>query len=675
MENNKINNPDLHDDPFGIFEEIGDFDFLPESKSKENNTVFSNDDKESANLFGNNEEKDSDISDDIDLLALFESNPALKESDTPDNIHNDKEKSKATNSKIFEDFINNIVEDEDILAGSENENQTSNDGELEDAFDFSSADEESDVFDFSATQSASPVNNAVLPEDVPFDIPTPNISNEPKSSDTLNTKLTSVLQKSDVPSLPFEEPTPAKPTGTRKLYSFTDHEEIVKEIKEKRSYVEFEQQFESERMRMSWEMFLVMQVIGRVAYLTKGQMLRYLQAWKRDYEPEIKADMGVIQTLIRKKWITRTSKPIDFSRGKLNGHKIFPYVMTRSGRMAFGKYDVETANLARVGEPEGKGFDRLEHELLISEVYVHLIEEGNFIYWFMSEENMRREIVQNVWKLWRKRENMTLTDNRLGDFKICYFDKATGRVEMREGEIAVRYKRAQIVRKSDDLWWFCYSEAEADKIELIKNKPAVILTDKLYQEVIKQQTVNQNERKDKKKNDDLTAKWVKSLGGLTVQTGALLTGVKYLAMWRRLKNSADYKMFMTAFEPGAGAGRPICFYVEPEILDTAKKRREAFILNLGLEVLLKKGFAVTVENEIVSVFNEKEKEQYQLIADATVFNTDEEWAKMIPEITKKVALGKRNKMKTMFIVADRFNIHQYASTYRNEVILDLHEYY
>ena len=386
------------------------------------------------------------------------------------------------------------------------------------------------------------------PDGVSFDLLSFTTRNATENGlDSQSETTTSVQPEISSLALQTEEPEPDK-----KKYAFTTVEELLREIKRKRDYVEFEQKFERPRHRLSWEMFLVMQLAGRVAYLTKGQMLRYLLAWKKHFEPDIKADFGVIQTLIRKKWLTRTSKPIIFSRGNLKGKSVFPYVMTRGGRQAFGRHDVETANLARIGEPEGKMFDRLEHELLISEVYVHLIEEGNYVYWFVSEENMRREIVQNVWRQWRKREDMTLTDLRLGDFKICYFEPASGRVRMREEEIAVRYKREQIMLKSDDLRWFCYSESEADKVKLLKNKDVVVMTDNLYREVTRLTLGKQKEKSGGKKRDHLVAQWARALGGLTIVTGTILTGLSYRRLSEKLNQMPELRKYSMTFEPGIG---------------------------------------------------------------------------------------------------------------------------
>lgn len=666
MTENKEDKLDF-DDPFGIFEDIGDFDFLPEAKRSPEPEIAT-DDNLLVSAVGT-----KPLDEEIDLLDYFKKtvpSPAVEEinwdfdgpdkskmaDDAPPKVTDKRpEESESTSEKSKK--INSIAATEDNLG----------------RFEIDVADKAADVFDFTDTNSVNVleiINDEIKPDNHNLD----DLSfNKAVVSNTV--KRISAANLESIPKLPFEEMTEGNAGNSKAQISFTSQDEIAAEIKEKRAYVEFEQQFETERQQMTWEMFLVMQLIGRVAYLTKGQMLRYLAGWKQHFEKEIKADMGVIQTLIRKKWISRTSRPIDFSRGDLNGHKIYPYIMTRSGRMAFGRYDVETANLARVGEPEGKMFDRLEHELLISEVYVHLIEQGNFIYWFMSEENMRREIVQNIWKMWRKREDMTLTNNRLGDFKICYFDKQSGRVEMREGEIAVRYKRGQIMLKSDDLWWFCYSEAEAEKIKLITKKSAVVLTDKLYREVVCPVIDKRKEKGDKKRNDVQTEKWVRALGGLTVETGALLIGVKYLTMWRRLKKAEHLKVFLTAFQPGAGAGRPISFYVMPEILDTPEKRRAAFILNLGVEVLVKKGFSVHVKETFISVYNEKKGEAFQLVADETFFSTDAEWTELVPAITEKIERGKKKNMKTILLVADEYNIYHYYSSFPNEVILNLNEHF
>ena len=176
------------------------------------------------------------------------------------------------------------------------------------------------------------------------------------------------------------------------------------------------------------------------------------------------------------------------------------------------------ANLARFGKPVGKLRERLPHESLISEVYVHLTEQGHYVYWILSEENLRREAVKEFWRL-----NV----------------------------------------KKRDVMWFCYDHKEAGKIEFLTGQKAMILSENIFKSgELDKESVDSGAKTSAKnplsamknetaagaageietpslmKNQSLIEKWLSHPGGLTAQTAAFVGGIHYLtARARNLKDA------------------------------------------------------------------------------------------------------------------------------------------
>lgn len=335
--------------------------------------------------------------------------------------------------------------------------------------------------------------------------------------------------------------------------------------------------------QISYETFLLFKFIGQVSYASRGQFERFYQAYKQNFEPGLGAFKSAFSSLLHRKLIDRLEKPVRFSKGRLKNGKLNIYYITVKGKGILQKFGRQVNNF---DEPKGNTFNRLSHELLITEVAIDLIEKGNFLYSIKNEAELRKDQIRQKERNFK--DFITVQDNAISDFGVHYFDCRAGRKVNIEGEIAVKYNSQQIWAKPDYLFWFCYDRTEAEKIWYHKNEIATILDNKLIVEAgIK---LEGDERKVPPNTYPKLNKWLQLFGGLTGDLAKLLTRMRIGDIYKQLRNMAGVVKIETSVSPGTSIGRTRTCYIFQKYYDDFLASRNIFFTNMAFEYFLNNQF-------------------------------------------------------------------------------------
>lgn len=446
---------------------------------------------------------------------------------------------------------------------------------------------------------------------------------------------------------------------------------IIEDLMREKRVFEISQSYLTARERVSWETFLVLQLFGKVAYLTGGQVLRFLEAWRGGIDPEINFKPSILQNLISRGWVERIEQPLEFRKGVLKGRTIQPFYLTVKGFKYLQKEDVVTARLARFGKPKPKMQERLRHEVLISEVYVHLFEQGHYVVVILPEEELRRERIQSFWRQKTGREMPGISYRGIGDFRILYFDREQNKIISRDGEVAVRYTRNQILEKSGDLWWFCYDVVEAEKIEYITGQKPTVLTEKIFGSAPKRERKSTKPEGEKEK---LLREWSEVLGGLTIQAAAYLAGVHYNTAKKMLDSRDDLKAKFTWLQPGSGAGRGTKLFVKDRTASDSTAHHLTLVKNMAIQYLYENGFEVRRKGSEFKAYDRKEKAEYALVFDAGYYRMGDNWTEIIEDKRREIERAEAQGARAIFAVGEAGNAEVYRKRLPQCTIISLSEY-
>lgn len=331
-----------------------------------------------------------------------------------------------------------------------------------------------------------------------------------------------------------------------------------------------------------FDSFLLLDLLSKVSYSTRGQFYRFLNAWKT-FDPSFEFHFyHAMRTLTTRKLIQRLSKPIKFTRGFLQGGQVNAYYLTRKGRKLLLKFGIEADTF---GEPEGVMFTRLQHEIMTAETAVDMMEKGDFIVRLKNETQLRSEMRKNG-----LHKSSDIKERTISDFAVEYFNKDYDRKLEHEIEIAVNYTAERIKRKPDYLVWVCYDTKEAEKIWHWKYEKAVILSNTLANEV--RGKIQQSDEEAEKVSANTYPKLFELMsifGGLTPDAVALLTGMRMNDVYQQLRNVKDYVKITTSPIPGVTKANNRSLYVWREFADSIIKIRQIFYVNLAFEYFLTKG--------------------------------------------------------------------------------------
>lgn len=449
-------------------------------------------------------------------------------------------------------------------------------------------------------------------------------------------------------------------------------QQILEKLDEEKKFFYVNREFEREKIKVeiNWEMYKLLELFGRVGYLTNGQALRYLTAWQRFFDSEIRFGKQILKMMVMRGLIEKLHFPLKFHTGVLKGKSLEPYYLTTKGYNLLKLFDDKIAALARFGTPKPGMAARLRHELMISEVYLHLTEQSHYVVAILTEEELRRRRYRDILQ---SLMNGRVPDNRyqaIGDFRIFYFDRDQAQYVVRNGEVAVRYTREQILSKAGDFWWFCYDVVEARKIEYLTNRKATILTDKIFG---KERNKKYIKKYSKGKNAEVLEEWYRVLNGFTIQAAAYLANVHYLTARKILDNSPNLRSNYHVLTPGSGAGRGIKLYLKEELTDDLEAVQETLTKNLLLHYLGQNNYRGFIEDDQIKTNYGKERLKTTVLFDGSFWQTEdllelkrEKFSRMIEEIFSR---GEQ----VLFAVLETQYEFFYKEVFPNVTVINLSE--
>ena len=439
---------------------------------------------------------------------------------------------------------------------------------------------------------------------------------------------------------------------------------IIKE----RNYYYFTQLPSTKCPKLSYAEFLLIKLMGRTSYLTRSQALRYLDARKRFYDSQIEFNERIFKDLRSRGIISPTSE-VEIKKGKNKGSKISPHYLTAQGYKVLCVIDKEWSGFARFGVPNEKLIEKMLHEVLITEVFVKLTEEGHFVYWLVQEEELRREKSDKLTKHILSGSTKALASG-MGDFRICYYDKNQKSRKYTDGEVAIRYPIDRIIAKGKELDWFCIDKREAEKIyHYLRVKPTILDTGSIGNDKSRFALA----RKGKFKLDEDAFKWVAALGGITVETLAILCDVHYLTARSFLKSKANLMDSYQHLQVARSRGRGIKFYQnKPEYLNG--KTGSAFTKSLAIQSLNAEGKSFCVENGEFIVCDVKNNKRFLLVGNGDFVDNSYDYNPVNNEIESKITEANRRNLELIIAVRD-INLKQhYEKIFPNSRILDVRDY-
>ena len=420
-----------------------------------------------------------------------------------------------------------------------------------------------------------------------------------------------------------------------------------------------------------YEQFVILQLIAKVSYLTRSQTLRFLDAWQKFFEPDVTLNENILRHLSKRGWIEQIKTPLEFKKGKLKGKKVQPFYLTAQGRKVLSKCSPDLAEAARFGEPKAKMVERLRHELLISEVFVHLVEQKNYVYWIMTDEDLRREQVKRFIERTRLRllgKRLSSERGSIGDFRICYYDAEIKDMLVRDGEVAVRYTGDQILSKDKNLWWFCYDEKEAKKIKFLTGEKATVLD---VNHLTEYKVRGAKARIGKQKNAGLMAKWLDFMGGLTIQTAAIIGDVHYNTANNYLQSRTELAATYETLEPGMGLGRGVRLYVKEELTRDETAHQRCFVMNQTIHALYELGYRMRLEGEEIKAEHEKRETVFRLSFDAEYYNPVIGEDGTLDKLQEEIKRAADEKEEIILGVGNGGNFDSYQAAFPQLVCINL----
>lgn len=427
----------------------------------------------------------------------------------------------------------------------------------------------------------------------------------------------------------------------------------------------------SRNERIPYEYFLVLRLLGNISYATRRQVLRYLGAWRNYFQWHIDFSEFILRSMAIRGLVAQVKKPVMFKKGVLKGKSIKPYYLTAKGKMILDNCEQMYVDKARFGEPNAKMMERLRHEVLISEVYIHHIEQGNYVYWIMNDEDLRREknrrLMQNI--PWKK---LAEEKKSIGDFRLRYYDRTANEPVSCDGEVAVRYTAEQILNKGRGLKWYCYDEREAEKINFLTREKATILDKEV---LCDEDNPYKSYQKGKRKCPETILKWLDILGGLTIQTAAILGNIHYKTAVRYLK-SLELQMSYTSLMPGMRLGRGVKFFSKGEIKVDDKLFRDSFALNNAIQAMHERGCKIHFQNGYVRAEDGKKRVNYRLYCDSQFYNPRMKFDDTKDKMKEKIyeATLKGENLLICISDAENHNVYSVICPDTEIFILSEHQY-
>jgi hypothetical protein len=407
---------------------------------------------------------------------------------------------------------------------------------------------------------------------------------------------------------------------------------------------------------ITWEMFLLIRLLGKTMYATPGQMNRFLEAWKKHIQPRINFSKETLKNLTRKNLIIRIPQKIKFTKGKLRGKEVSVYHLTRKGALLLTKFEdlhkdleeKEYTNYLRTNEPKGENFYRLKHEILIAEAFLTIFEGGDYVYSLKHEHQLRAEFLKS--KNFRvNAKPLEFQMQSLPDFEIEYYDRSSRQIFVRKGEVAVKYSRRQIHTKTNADWWLCYDEREAEKIENTNGQKADILGEELYKEVVKQsgnKTIHQFQ------NLEIYRRKVEEIGAVTIKFAVLLWGKcekTVTTNLTKLEAEGTLTKYRLSLIPGESRGRGYSIYVTKKFIESGKDERKAFVKIQAILKSVENDYELADEKKLL-LREKKSAKIFTVIADSSSqFDSVTRWENFAKH-NQIVEKNKVNKLETIFAV-------------------------
>lgn len=442
---------------------------------------------------------------------------------------------------------------------------------------------------------------------------------------------------------------------------------VEQQIIKERGYYSYTQIPSSEKDKFSYADFLLIKMIGKVSYFTKSQALRYLSARKKYYDNDIEFNERIVRKLEEKRWISVT-KPIEFKKGNIKGTKVTPYYLTAKGYQILSYIDEEWAQHARFGNPNLKMREHLSHELLITEVYVNLHEKGHFVYCLMQEKELQKEKANKIIKNIVNRSDEILPSG-LGDFRLYYFDNLTEKNVNVDGEIAIKYTREKILAKGKNLSWFCLDEQEAEKINLYLNvEPTILNGESIRNFKSRFRLARVGFRKI---NGNLTD-WLNALGGITIETLAVLEGVASITATRAINELDDLKSDYRRVVVSRSRGRGIKLF-RFRTMTNENEAKKSFIKCLAIQILASENVRFDLKNDDVSAIDESDK-RYKLVSDSDFYDEFLEKSLKVKELSVSYSTLKTKGEGIIICVRDSSNAKMYRRLFPDCRVIDITDF-
>ncbi len=187
---------------------------------------------------------------------------------------------------------------------------------------------------------------------------------------------------------------------------------------------------------------------------------------------------AAVDTLVQNRLVARIDLALPGSLGV--GVVRVHYLTHRAARWLRREFPA-LACYARPGRPVGTIRDRLAHDLLVTEAYLH-VHARCAIHEFHPESTLR---TANLKAREFSRLRGGQTSEGMGDFTVLVGLPGRSGVKRLECEVAVALDADQILAKPEDLRWFVPTEHKADVIESLRGRRPTVLGDVRAPEVEK----------------------------------------------------------------------------------------------------------------------------------------------------------------------------------------------
>lgn len=306
---------------------------------------------------------------------------------------------------------------------------------------------------------------------------------------------------------------------------------------------------------------IVLELLAFTRFATSGQLCRVF------YNNQPKDECKRLRKLLRKNLVGKITN-VEIRRGRHKGKKTWVYFLTEEGRKEVRDYLGVPAIYAKTGYPDKITHQRINHQLLVTEMYLYYHERYT-IYECRNEDSLKSEI-QHAKKARREKGfDVSGMSESVADFKIGYIDFQTGIAETVELEACVEMSAKQILAKKSFVKWFVLDKSQARIIFREKHAEAIVADDILapYEAENIMRPANNSASDDEIERTDY-AKMILELlekvgGGATKDFIKLQIGLKDTKLSVILESlTAAGKIFKTttALLPGTSRGRNLSFY-------------------------------------------------------------------------------------------------------------------